>query len=595
MRLIETHDRYEAESTYDERTIPKAAGFRWDPSSKVWYTTYPDVAANLIQYADSGLKARILEAAEEREKEKQVVKLTLSRDRFELICHFDNRHIPKDAGFRWDGDNKAWYTEDAGIASGLLKYADDLALAAIKGTIQKEALSVEQSHLTDAEVDIPHPPGLEYRPFQKAGIDYAINHPNCLIADEPGLGKTIQALGVVNYDPTADNVLVICPASLKLNWEREAKRWLVRDTPVTVINGTKATFPSEGFVILNYELLSKYRSAIDQVKWDVLIFDESHMLKNDKAARTIAALGRWNRDPSKRTAPIKAKRRLFLTGTPILNKPIEIWTTIHSLDPATWGSWKAFTEKHCDARETRWGWDVNGASNLTELQDRLRSRIMVRRLKSEVMTELPPKQRQVIVLPSKSSVKKREKEYIETLEEMLKDAMRKGIDIISSPQFEHMSQIRHKTALDKVPDAIDHIKALMDEHQKLVVMCHHRDVLEAIYEGVSEFGAVRLQGGDSEASKQDAIDRFQNDPSVRIFLGSIRAAGVGITLTAASLLLFVELDWVPGIMTQAEDRIHRIGAVGSVLIQHLVFADSIDARMAEAIVEKQGIIEQALD
>jgi len=121
------------------------------------------------------------------------------------------------------------------------------------------------------------------------------------------------------------------------------------------------------------------------------------------------------------------------------------------------------------------------------------------------------------------------------------------------------------------------------------------DVLEAIAEGVSEFGVVRLQGGDSEAAKQDAVDRFQNDPSVRIFLGSIRAAGVGITLTAASLLLFVELDWVPGIMTQAEDRIHRIGTAGSVLIQHLVYADSIDARMAEAIVDKQAIIEQALD
>ena len=589
MRLIEANDRYEAESSYDERTIPKGAGFRWDSTSKVWYTNYPDVAANLIQYADASLKARILEAAEEREREKQVVRLTLRRDRFELICHFDNRHIPKDAGFRWDGDNKAWYTEDAGIASGLLKYADDLAKAAIKGTIQQEALSVEQSHLTKAEVDIPHPPGLEYRPFQKAGIAYALEHQNVLIADEPGLGKSIEALGVINSDESIQNVLIVCPASLKLNWEREARKWLVRDLQTSVINGTRKPFPSGGVVIINYDILSGYRRSIDQVAWDVLVFDESHMLKNDKSQRTIAALGRWHRDPSKRIEPIKAKRRLFLTGTPILNKPIELWTTIHSLDPKTWGSWKDYTAKYCDAHETRWGWDVNGASNLPELQDRLRARIMVRRLKSEVMTELPPKQRQVIVLPSKTSVLKREKKFTATLEAMLK-----GVNI-PPVEFESMSKVRHETAVDKIPDAIDHIKALMEEHQKLVVMCHHRDVLEAIAKGVQEFGVVRLQGGDSEASKQEAVDRFQNDPSVRIFLGSIRAAGVGITLTAASFLLFVELDWVPGIMTQAEDRIHRIGAVGSVLIQHLVFADSIDARMAEAIVEKQNIIEQALD
>ena len=589
MRLIEVDGRYEAVSSYDERTIPKGAGFRWDPSSKVWYTNYPDVAANLIQYADSGLKARILEAAEEREKEKQVVRLTLQRDRFECVCHFDNRHIPKDAGFRWDGDNKAWYTEDAGIASGLIKYADDLALAAIKGTIAQEARSVEQSHLTEAEVDIPHPPGLEYRPFQKAGIAYALEHPNVLIADDPGLGKSIEAVGVINSDPSIKNVLIVCPASLKLNWEREARKWLVRDFQISVIYGTKKPFPAGGAVIINYDILSGYRRAIDGIKWDVLIFDESHMLKNDKSQRTIAALGRWNRNPEKVVKPIVAKRRLFLTGTPILNKPVELWTTIHSLDPATWGSWKAYTEKYCDAHETRFGWDVSGASNLPELQDKLRARIMVRRLKSEVLTELPPKQRQVIVLPSKSSVIKREKKFEATLEAMLK-----GVDI-PPVQFESMSKVRHDTALDKVPDAIAHIKALMEEHEKVVVMCHHRDVLDAIAEGVAEFGVVRLQGGDSEAEKQDAVDRFQNDSSVRVFLGSIRAAGVGITLTAASLLVFVELDWVPGIMTQAEDRIHRIGAAGSVLIQHLVYSNSIDCRMAESIIEKQAIIEQALD
>ncbi len=589
MRLIEVDGRYEAESSYDERTIPKAAGFRWDSSAKVWYTNYPDVAANLIQYADSGLKARILEAAEEREKEKQIIKLTLRRDRFEMICHFDNRYIPKDAGFRWDGDNKVWYTEDAGIASGLLKYADDLAKAAIKGVIKQEAKAVEQSHLTEAEVDIPRPPGLEYRPFQKAGIAYALEHQNVLIADEPGLGKSIEALGVVNSDLSIQNVLIVCPASLKLNWEREARKWLVGDFQISVINGTRKPFPDGGVVIINYDILSGYRRVIDQVKWDVLICDESHMIKNPKSSRSKAVIGNWHRDPSKRIEPIKAKRRIFLTGTPILNKPIELWTTIHSLDPKTWGSWKDYTVKYCDARETRWGWDVSGASNLGELQEKLRARIMVRRLKADVMKELPPKQRQVIVLPKKASVVKREKKFAATLEEMLAGSN------IPPVVFEEMARVRHESAVDKIPDAIDHIKALMEEHQKIVVMCHHRDVLEAIAKGVEEFGVVRLQGGDSESSKQDAVDRFQNDPSVRIFLGSIRAAGVGITLTAASLLLFVELDWVPGIMTQAEDRIHRIGTAGSVLIQHLVYADSIDARMAEAIVDKQAIIEQALD
>lgn len=518
-----------------------------------------------------------------------MVTITYARDRFECISHFDDRHVPKGAGFRWDPAAKVWYTAAPEIASRLALYFDESAKAAIKRANRAEEEAIEASHQTTANIDIPVPPGLEYRPFQKAGIAYAMERPNVLIADEPGLGKTIQALGVINSDPSIKNVLVVCPASLKINWEREARKWLVRDFEVAVINGSKAEFPAGGVAILNYDILNKYRRQIDRIKWDCLIFDESHMLKNDRAARTKAALGKWHRDHTKRVEPIRARRRIFLTGTPILNKPAELWTTISSLDPTTWKYWKDYVVRYCEGCETRWGWDVSGASNLGELQEKLRARIMVRRLKADVMKELPPKQRQVIVLPKKASVVKREKKFAATLEEMLAGSN------IPPVVFEEMARVRHESAVDKIPDAIDHIKALMEEHQKIVVMCHHRDVLDAISEGVQEFGVVRLQGGDSEASKQEAVDRFQTDPEVRIFLGSIRAAGVGITLTAASLLLFVELDWVPGIMTQAEDRIHRIGTEGSVFVQHLVFEDSIDARMAAAVVDKQAIIEQALD
>jgi len=518
-----------------------------------------------------------------------MIVVTHARSRFECLSHFDDRHIPKGAGFRWDPSSKIWYTDSPDTAAHLFHYFDDAAKQAVRDAERAEAEAIEASRSVDTDAEIPAPPGLEYRPFQKAGIAYAMDRPNVLIADEPGLGKTIQALGVINSDPSIKNVLVVCPASLKINWEREARKWLVRDFEVAVINGSKAEFPAGGVVILNYDILNKYRRQIDRIKWDCLIFDESHMLKNDRAARTKAALGKWHRDPMKRVEPIRAKRRIFLTGTPILNKPVELWTTINSLDPTTWKYWKDYVVRYCEGHETRWGWDVSGASNLGELQEKLRSKIMVRRLKADVMKELPPKQRQVIVLPKKASVIKREKKFAATLEEMLAGSN------IPPVVFEEMARVRHESAVDKIPDAIDHIKALMEEHQKIVVMCHHRDVIAAIAGGVEKFGVVRLQGGDSESSKQDAVDRFQTDPSIRIFLGSIRAAGVGITLTAASLLLFVELDWVPGIMTQAEDRIHRIGTEGSVFVQHLVFEDSIDARMAAAVVDKQAIIEQALD
>lgn len=589
MQLVERDGRYEAESTYDERTIPKAAGFRWDPSFKVWYTTRPDVAAVLSSYADDELCKRIMEEEAAYHERKEVVSVTIRHDRFECICHFDNRHIPKDVGFRWDPSAKVWYTEDPRVASDLMEHCDDLAEAEIRNAFQEEADSVEASHKMDIDIDIPAPEGLQYLPFQKAGIAYAMERPGCLISDEPGLGKTIQALGVINIIPSIKNVLVVCPASLKINWQRESEKWLVRNFDIKIINGTKDTIPESGMAILNYDVLSRYRKQIDQVEWDMIVYDESHYLKNERAARTKAALGYWHRDPAKRIEPIKAKRRLFLTGTPILSRPVELWTTIHSLDPKRWRSWKEFVTRYCDAHETRWGWDVSGSSNLDELQETLRATVMVRRLKSEVMPELPAKQRPVIVLPPKRSVIKREKKHVKSLEALLA-----GVNI-PHIEFESMSRTRHESAIDKIPDAIDHIKSLMEKHQKVVVMCHHRDVLDAIVEGISEFGSVALRGGDSNEVKQAAVDAFQNDSSVRIFVGSIRAAGVGFTLTAASLIVFVELDWVPGIMTQAEDRLHRIGTKGSILVQHLVFADSIDSAMAAAVVQKQDIIDQALD
>jgi len=590
VELIYTGDRFEFECEYGDRMIPKRAGFRWDPRGKIWYTGNAEVADRLSDYASSFTKTTIAHLAAEYKEEHDQIVLIHRGGRFDMICHYDNRHIPKDAGFRWDPEVKRWYTDDPEIAAELAEYADDHAKSAMGLGIAAKDEAIEASHKADADIEVPSPEGLEYLPFQKAGIAYAQDRDDVLIADDMGLGKTIQALGIVNADETIQNVLVVCPASLKINWQREAEKWLVRDMPVTVINGTKKkTMPDGGVVVMNYDILSKHRPWIDTILWDLIVYDESHMLKNGKSLRSKKALGFWHRDPEKRIAPIKARRRVFLTGTPILNRPSELWTTVHSLAPEQFPSWKQFVQRYCAAYEGRWGWDVSGASNLDELQDKLRSLFMVRRLKADVLTELPPKMRQVIVFPAKQSIIRREKKYAATLKDVL------GEVSVPPIAFEKMSKARHESALDKVDAAVEHIVAVLEEQNKVVVFCHHRDVLARLVAALAAYNPVKLQGGDSAADKQAAVDRFQTDPGCGVFVGSIQAAGVGITLTAASLAVFVELDWTPGIMTQAEDRLHRIGTEGSVLIQHLVFDQSIDARMAEALVEKQAVIEQVLD
>jgi hypothetical protein len=313
-------------------------------------------------------------------------------------------------------------------------------------------------------------------------------------------------------------------------------------------------------------------------------------------------------------APIKAKRRVFLTGTPIVNRPIELWPIVRALDPQGLGkSWFAYTNRYCGAVQTRYGVDVSGASNLDELQTKLRATCMVRRLKSEVLTDLPPKVRQVIEIPAagmESLVATERAQYAQHRGEIERlqaeaEALREqgGVDYAEAVEklqeatgaaFTEMSKIRHELALAKLPHVIEHVEAALENVDKVVVMCWHHDVVQAL---TQHFGraAVEVSGKVAIADRQAAVERFQTDKTCRVFVGTIKAAGVGLTLTASSTVIFAELWWVPGDISQAEDRCHRIGQTDSVLVQHLVVDGSLDATQAKTIVEKQDVIDRALD
>jgi len=513
---------------------------------------------------------------------------------------FEERHIPKAAGFRWNPKDKCWWTDDIEKASKLVEYASNGAKEAIEAHKAKQAESRELSRANNADIEIPVPAGLQYLPYQKAGIAYAMSRPNTLIADEMGLGKTVMAIGVVNADETVRRVLIVCPASLKINWQREFTKWSVRPYSIGIANGGK--FPTDDVVICNYDILTKNLEAIQAVQWDVLIADECHYAKNKKAQR------------SKALYSIQAKRRLFLTGTPIVNRPVELFPIVNALDPKTFGNFMKYALRYCGAERTRWGWDFSGATNLEELQDKLRTTIMVRRLKRDVLTELPAKRRQVIEFPANgcAAVIRAEVDAAAHFEDMLaelrarvaladaaddEEGYREAVEELrhsTRSAFTEMSKLRHETAVAKIPYVIEHVRECVESSGKVIVFAHHLDVLNALVEA---FGneAVCLQGCTPQKERQEAVDLFQNDPSVKVFVGSITAAGVGITLTASSHVIFAELDWVPGNVTQAEDRAHRIGQQNSVLVQHLVLEGSLDATMARTIVAKQEAIDGALN
>jgi SWI/SNF-related matrix-associated actin-dependent regulator 1 of chromatin subfamily A len=490
------------------------------------------------------------------------------------------------------------------------------------------ALETAASRAVDADIDAPVPEGLAYMPFQRAGISYATNRKGVLIADEMGLGKTIQAIGVINADPTVRSVLVISPKSLTLNWVRELRRWLVRSFHVSRVAGP----PREDvIVVVSYEEAKRWQAALQIAEgapgWDLVVVDEAHWIKNAKAQRTKAvhAIGRGGR------------RRIALTGTPIANKPIELFSILQLVDPETWdpagrkkdkatgalvpmpagsgcGFFK-FAKRYCGGQQGRWGWDFSGATNLQELQEKLRATCMVRRLKADVLTDLPAKRRQVVELAANGASGAIERERaawgrhgdeIEDARVQVELAKAEGdgpyeeavakLKKVTGFAFTEISAIRHETAVAKIPYVVEHATlALEDGDGKLVIMAHHHDVIDGVMEGLAVFGAVKLTGQQSLEERQAAVDRFQKDPTCRVFVGSIMAAGVGITLTAAAHVIFAELDWVPGNVTQAEDRCHRIGQTESVLVQHLVFDDSLDARMAKVLVEKQKIADAGLD
>lgn len=451
-------------------------------------------------------------------------------------------------------------------------------------------------------------------PFQMEGIQFSLARRSTLNADVMGLGKTVQAIGLINADTSIRRVLIVCPANLKLNWRRELNAWLTRQLSIGIVSSRE--WPAADISIVNYDILDRHDFA--HLPWDLVILDECHYAKNPKAKRTKLAL-----------ALLKlGRKRLALTGTPIVNRPREIWPVLNALDDKAWGNFMHFARRYCDAYQEeiyipggggrkRLVWHFEGSSNLHELQATLRSTVMIRRSKEEVLDQLPPKRRQLIELPADSVEAKLavgQEQVIQALNnkvEHLKaraqaaeklgdkaafeDAMAE-LDAAEETSFTEISRIRRETAVAKGPLVAGYAASLLesDEVGKLVIFAHHHEVVDTLVRELSTFGVVQFTGRETAEEKDQAVTSFQ-EGEARVFVGSLQAAGVGLTLTAAQTALMAELDWTPGVMAQAEDRLHRIGQTESVLIQYLVLDGSIDAKMANTIVDKADVIAVALD
>lgn len=440
----------------------------------------------------------------------------------------------------------------------------------------------------------------ELLPYQEIGANFLASKTAAMLCDEMGLGKTIQAIEAINR-LGARKVLIVCPASLRVNWRRELEKWLVKKRHIQILTyGEAKVFPDTDILIVNYDLITcgMHASIInrgfknDKVakrsgiiftqimerEWAVGIFDESHYMKNVNAMRTKAVL-------QKDRIASRCIYKWFLTGTPILNRPAELFPVFRAVFPEVifpFLTYTAYAKHFCGAYFNGKFYYDRGASNTAELARRIsRGGFMLRRLKKDVLKELPDKRYQLIpLIDSRSSSPGTQKLFSDTM--MWEKKMRRqqiGEDL------GEISKLRHDIAKVKLPHAIEHIKSLLETVDKLVVFAYHTDILEALYTEFAEF-SVTLDGQTSMGARQAAVDQFQTNPKCRLFIGQIQAAGVGITLTAANTVVFVESSWVPGEISQAIDRCHRIGQKETVLAQFLLIGDTIEEHMLATVIEK---------
>lgn len=481
--------------------------------------------------------------------------------------------------------------------------------------VQERAAAVEASRATDVEADLPCPDGLAYMGFQRAGIVYASGRPGTLIADEMGLGKTIQALGVVNNTPAADRILIITKKTLKMNWWREARKWLLNFRAHEIGIAESDHVPSTRIVIINYETVLKFAKRLSEINWDVIIIDECHMLKNPQAQRTKAILGykpKRDEPPALASSGIPAKRKLLLTGTPIENNVEEMWALLWYIDRERFKSvWEL---KKMGGVKYQPGCSKMPMPHPERLQRILRETVMVRRLKADVLKDLPPKVRMLVEFDTSGMEHLIEAEkdlWNENSEEMEQaqadlelakasddpEVYRKAITKLRQIQgvkFEEMARIRAETAIAKVPKTIAFLHEQLEETGKVLVFAHHREALEKLHAAFPGESVV-VHGQHSLEHRDSAVRAFMTDPRVKLFFGSIRATGEGLTLTSASLVVFHESDWVPSKVTQCEDRAHRIGQKDVVVVKQCVVNGSLDARMLQVCVEKQALADKVLD
>jgi SWI/SNF-related matrix-associated actin-dependent regulator 1 of chromatin subfamily A len=441
--------------------------------------------------------------------------------------------------------------------------------SALIKTHKVESVSIDYSKYS-------HRPPLEH---QKIAIEKLAGSKRFILADDMGLGKTTSTI-IAALESGSKKVLIICPATLKINWKREIENY----SDKSIYIAESKNFSTEAdFVIINYDIIKNFHdpkkkndSQVLAAKFDLVIIDEAHYIKNATAQRT-----KLINDIIKNT-----ERIWLLTGTPMTSRPIDYFNLLSIIDSPVAKNWMAYAIRYCSGYQFNVGgrkvWNVTGASNLEELRDRTLG-LTLRRLKENVL-DLPDKIITPVYLRLKSkSYENVMGEYYDWYDKNPEES--KSLTV----QFSKLTKVRQIIADEKIAQTIELAENILEQDKKVIIFCNFTDSLNKITE---HFGktAVKLDGSMSKPERQNSVDQFQDNPKVKVFVGNIKAAGVGITLTAAEAVIMNDLSFLPSDHAQAEDRAYRYGQKNNVLVYYPIFENTIEGIIYDILNNKKQVI-----
>ena len=421
---------------------------------------------------------------------------------------------------------------------------------------------------------------------QKIAIEKLLANDKFILADDMGLGKTTSAV-IASLESKARKILIVCPASLKINWVREIKNY--SDRKVLIVEGRKwgSTFD---FYIINYDIIKNYHTTdksedsddyklLVNANFDLAIVDEAHYISNSTANRT-----RLLNDVLE-TIP----KVWLLTGTPMTSRPINYFNLLKIVESPLTLNWQSYVRRYCKGYQFNVGnrkvWNTSGASNLDELRERTKN-IVLRRMKTDIL-DLPEK----IVTPV--FVELTSKMYDEELEEFTRISTDKKNDETITVTLNRLMKIRQLIAYEKIPYTCELIDKFVEQGKKVIVFTNFTMSLDMLHDKYKKI-SVTLDGRMNKDKRQENVDRFQTDDKIKVFIGNIKAAGVGITLTSAEVVIMNDLSFVPADHAQGEDRAYRYGQKNSVLVYYPVFENTVEKIIYNILQKKKGVIDQVM-